>query len=401
MDSIVLKEFDSDSAIHTVQTITVDDVMYFRAKDIADLLGYSIPSKAVGTHIDDEYKSTLGGLLERNPNLPNRKVCQRNEKNTIFITELGAYSLIMNCKNKESKEFQKWVFSEVLPSLRTTGSYTINRNILELKNENALHWKVVQYMRKYYPDILLIPGLGENQTTQRLRIDSWRKGYIPGSPDLIIPVPNKNYHGFALEFKTPLGTGRLSENQELYLNNIQMFNYKTLVSYDYDEICRSIADYMNSVKFSCMYCKKNRYAHSFQSKESLHTHIRTMHRIDPLTHEKLQISYNKPKPVEDQYVLLGNVMYKVLTETTRRCRIKRLTTFNKLERDVDENISEVAVMFNPSRLVGKVENVEKDVLQIHDARYLSEEDVVHNKFTFYRLSVDGRINYTLKDMMKI
>ena len=37
MDSIVLKAFDSDSATHAVQTITVDDVMYFRAKDIADL----------------------------------------------------------------------------------------------------------------------------------------------------------------------------------------------------------------------------------------------------------------------------------------------------------------------------------------------------------------------------
>ena len=57
-------------------------------------------------------------------------------------------------------------------------------------------------------------------------------------------------------------------------------------------------------------------------------------------------------------------------------------------------------MLIPSKLVGKVVNVEKDMLQIHDARYLSEEDVVHNKFTFYRLSVDGRINYTLKDMMK-
>ena len=94
-------------------------------------------------------------------------------------------------------------------------------------------------------------------------------------------------------------------------------------------------------------------------------------------------------------------MFKVLCETTRRCRIKRLTTFNKLERDVDENISKVEVMFNPSRLVGKVENVEKDMLQIHDARYLSEDDVVRDKITFYRLSVDGRINYTLKDMMKI
>ena len=180
-----------------------------------------------------------------------------------------------------------------------------------------------------------------------------------------------------------------------------MFKYKTLVSHDYDEICRVISDYMNSVRFSCTYCKNNKYANCFQSKQSLHTHIKTMHRIDPDTHERLQISFNKQTPVDDQYVLLGNVLFKVLSETAKTCRIKRLTTFNKLERDVDENISEVEVMFNPSRLVGKVENVEKDMLQIHDARYRSEDDVVHNKFTFYRLSVDGRINYTLKDMMKI
>ena len=288
-----------------------------------------------------------------------------------------------------------------MPSLRKAGSYTINTNILELKNENALHWKVVEYLRKYYPDAILMPGLGENQSTSWRRIDSWRKGYTAGSADLIIGIPNKDYNGFAMEFKTPQGTGVLDDEQQKDRHNLQNYKYKTLVSHDYDEICREIADYMSSVKFCCMYCKNNKFSHRFQSKESLHTHIKTMHRIDPETHERLQITYNKSTPVEDQYVLLSNVMFKVVSETTKRCRIKRLTTFNKLERDIDENISEVEVMFNPSRLVGKLENVEKDMLQIHDARYLSEDDVVHNKFTFYRLSVDGRINYTLKDMMKI
>jgi hypothetical protein len=204
-----------------------------------------------------------------------------------------------------------------------------------------------------------------------------------------------------MEFKTPQGTGVLDEKQQKYLHNLQNYRYKTLVSHDYDEICREIADYMSSVKFCCMYCKNNKFSHRFQSKESLHTHIKTMHRIDPETHERLQVVFNKPTPVEDQYVLLGNTLFKIISETAKKCRIKRLSTFNKLEHDVDDNITEIEVMYNPSRLVGKIENIEKDVFLAYDARYMSEDDVIHHKFTFYRLTVDGRTNYTLKEMIRI
>ena len=78
-----------------------------------------------------------------------------------------------------------------------------------------------------------------------------------------------------------------------------------------------------------------------------------------------------------------------------------MSTFNKLEHDVDDNITEIEVMYNPSRLVGKIENIEKDVFLAYDARYMSEDDVIHHKFTFYRLTVDGRTNYTLKEMIRI
>jgi hypothetical protein len=125
---------------------------------------------------------------------------------------------------------------------------------LELKNENAIHWKVVEHLRKYYPDAILIPRLGENQSTSWKRIDSWRKGYTAGSADLIIGVPNKDYNGFAMEFKTPQGPGVLDEKQQKYLQNLQHYKYKTSISHDYDEISREIADYMRSVKFCCMYC---------------------------------------------------------------------------------------------------------------------------------------------------
>ena len=111
----------------------------------------------------------------------------------------------------------------MLPSLRKAGSYIINRNIWELKNENAIHWKVVECLRKYYPDAILIPRLGENQSTSWKRIDSWRKGYTAGSADLIIGVRNRGYNGLAMELKTPQGTGVLDEKQQKYLHTLQNY----------------------------------------------------------------------------------------------------------------------------------------------------------------------------------
>ena len=52
-------------------------------------------------------------------------------------------------------------------------------------NETDLHYKVVDLIRKYYPDSILVAGLGENQDTDVKRLDSYKKGYTRGQPDLI------------------------------------------------------------------------------------------------------------------------------------------------------------------------------------------------------------------------
>ena len=48
-----------------------------------------------------------------------------NEKNTIYINESGLYALIFISSKPEAKQFKRWVTSEVLPSLRKTGTYSI------------------------------------------------------------------------------------------------------------------------------------------------------------------------------------------------------------------------------------------------------------------------------------
>ena len=47
-------------------------------------------------------------------------------------------------------------------------------------NETDLHYKVVGMIRRFYPDSILIDGLGENQDTEDKRLDSYRKGYMKG-----------------------------------------------------------------------------------------------------------------------------------------------------------------------------------------------------------------------------
>ena len=173
--------------------------IWFRGKDIAKALGYSIPRKAIREHIDPEDRSsseclTKGGL-KWTP-------LKNEQKNAIFINKSGLYSLILQSKLESAKEFKRWVTKDVLPSIRKTRmyDYCINHkynNMLTFKieNETDLHVKVVSFLKKRYPYSLFTVTLGENQHTSAMRIESHRKGYLRGSPDLIINNLHKHYTG--------------------------------------------------------------------------------------------------------------------------------------------------------------------------------------------------------------
>ena len=152
--------------------------VWFLGKDVANILGYSDTNQAIRKHVDEEDKykgavETTGGLQQ-----------------SFFINESGFYSLVLSSKLETAKKFKKWVTSKVLPSIRKYGQYKIfdspwNKMIM-IGNETDLHYKVVQLIRNYYPDSLLVAGLGENQDTEDKRLDSYKKRYQRGQPDLMI-----------------------------------------------------------------------------------------------------------------------------------------------------------------------------------------------------------------------
>ena len=87
----------------------------------------------------------------------------------------------------------------------------------KIENETDLHVKVVSFLKKRFLHSLFTATLGENQCTSTMRIDSYKKGYLRGSPDLIIKNLHKHYTGFAIEFKSPKGNGVLSPDQSMIL----------------------------------------------------------------------------------------------------------------------------------------------------------------------------------------
>ena len=94
-----------------VRTLIINNEPWFVGKDVAEILNYTNPRKAISDHIDEEDKrvtkcDTLGGV-----------------QNLTIINESGLYSLILSSKLPNAKRFKHWVTSEVLPSIRKTGGY--------------------------------------------------------------------------------------------------------------------------------------------------------------------------------------------------------------------------------------------------------------------------------------
>lgn len=85
------------------------------AKDVCDILGYSKDLNSVVSKLDEDEK-----LI--------RKISVSGQnRDMICITESGLYNLIFRSNKPEAKTFTKWVTSEVLPSIRKTGSYQVQQ----------------------------------------------------------------------------------------------------------------------------------------------------------------------------------------------------------------------------------------------------------------------------------
>ena len=103
-----------------VRTVELNGEPWFVLKDVCAVLGIG-NSRMVADRLDEDEKGvsqidTPGGL-----------------QNVSIISESGLYNVILRSDKPEAKPFRKWVTSEVLPSIRKTGSYTMPKLSKEMQ----------------------------------------------------------------------------------------------------------------------------------------------------------------------------------------------------------------------------------------------------------------------------
>ena len=94
-----------------LRTVEKDGIIYFVGKDVATMLGYTNPQKAVRDHVDEDDRGV------------NEMDTPSGRQYITVINESGLYSLILASKLPEAKQLKKWVTSEVLPAIRKDGAY--------------------------------------------------------------------------------------------------------------------------------------------------------------------------------------------------------------------------------------------------------------------------------------
>lgn len=158
-----MKTFDYNG--NEVRTIIKNGSPWFVLKDVCDILEMDTKQiKKVADRLDDDEKgrnliTTHGGMQE-----------------SWIINESGLYSVILRSDKPNAKPFRKWVTSEVLPSIRTTGQYIDTENKFQ-------QYCPVSFKRAKCQKIVQLYALRKRRSPMH-EIDAWRKLYIDFSKQI-------------------------------------------------------------------------------------------------------------------------------------------------------------------------------------------------------------------------
>ena len=111
-------EIFESSEFGNLRTINEDGKIMFVASDVAKMLGYKNVSDAISKHCRYIAKCDI-------PHPQGKGTLEVN-----FIPEGDVYRLIAHSKLPAAEKFESWVFDEVLPSIRKTGSYNLPQDYL-------------------------------------------------------------------------------------------------------------------------------------------------------------------------------------------------------------------------------------------------------------------------------
>lgn len=205
-----------------VRTVNIDNEIWFIASDVTKILGYVNGKQAVIEHCKGVYKKyplkTSGGMQDLS-----------------IIDESGLYKLILASKKPNAIKFKEWVTEKILPSIRKTGSYSVEpKKELSIEEMTLL---VIQNMQSKIAD------QSKQLEEQKPKVEFAEK---------IVNTGNGVSIG---DFAKTIGLGQnklfdwLRDNKYLMSNNIP---YQKYIDAGYFKVIEWVLEKKNEAKFKTL-----------------------------------------------------------------------------------------------------------------------------------------------------
>lgn len=157
-----------------IRTFDENGKVLFCGSDVAKALGYKRPNDAISAHCKGTVKRrtpTNGGMQEM-----------------LFVTEGDIYRLAASSELPGADAFESWIFDEVLPSIRKTGGYTMDKakqNRLEIMERNCRAREASLWLR--------IASTVKSDTYQQI-CASYASKSLAGHEVIPLPVSNQRHY---------------------------------------------------------------------------------------------------------------------------------------------------------------------------------------------------------------
>lgn len=144
----------SNSEFGALEVLEIDGKPYFPATACAKVLGYKRPADAITSHCKGSVKyrvPTNGGDQELK-----------------FIPEGDLYRLIVHSKLPAAERFERWVFDEVLPTIRKQGMYApdLNEALAQIINATAAIAEVVKQIAPMVQQVSRVSDIVEDKPSE-------------------------------------------------------------------------------------------------------------------------------------------------------------------------------------------------------------------------------------------
>lgn len=159
----------------------------FCGSDVAKALGYRIPKDAVSAHCKGAVKHRLltnGGYQE-----------------VKFVTEGDVYRLVVHSRLPSAEKFERWIFDEVLPTIRHTGGYVANEDMFI---ENYL-----PFLDESYQNLFRLQMIAINKLNDRIRHDEPLVEFANQVANTENLIDMNSMAKLAIEENIPIGRNRL------------------------------------------------------------------------------------------------------------------------------------------------------------------------------------------------